>query len=233
MGYKLDVEYRSPCSKTEDPRPCSPDVTLPYSNGEAKDSLTARMQAAPVDVSLVADDGTLSLDAGTLSQALDGNRVARFPSFLSIGTTALAQAEGHPIRRLRVMIHGTPGQMWFGDHAVDYLYEQSILAGFGPLRGHFAPDGFIELHSCNLAEYPDSPTTDSLISQIALAAGVPVVAAQSTQNAATPWMEGSVETWTPRADGTTTREEEEHTIGDAIMGGVESFVDWLYGGTRP
>lgn len=229
MGYKLDVEYQRPCSPSEEDHLCAPGIDQPYGNAAANEAVLEKMRASPVDVSVVADDGTFALDVGALSQAVMCNNTARFPNFASIGGTALEQAAGHPIHRLRVMIHGLPGRMLFGDQTIDYLYEAQIVAGFGPLKGHFAPDGFIELHSCHLADYPDDPTTDALISQIALAAGVPVVAAQSAQSAATPGMDGSTTTWTPQADGTTTQGESSDPTWDAIMGGLESFTDWLYG----
>lgn len=229
QGYSRETEYKTPCSTTEEARPCAPSLTLPYSNGEANETLTERIQGTPVDVSVVADDGTFALDVGTVTQAAFGNTTGRFPSFDAIGFSALDQAAGHPIRRLRVMIHGTPGRMWFGDHSVSDLYGTAIATAFSPLKGHFSEDGFIELHSCNLAQYAEDPSTDSLVSQIAQAAGVPVVASRTAQRAGLPGMDGSTVTWTPQQDGTTTQTEQPHPIDDLLMAGTEALHDWIYG----
>lgn len=228
MDYQSQTGQVAPTPRRIAGEGRAPAVSQIYGNAAANQDL-ARAQPSPVDVAVVADDGTTTMDLATASQILFGSETGSFPDLDGIAAAALAQAEGHPIRRLRIVVHGTPGRMWFGDQSMDYLHFVGGASSFSALKGHFAPDGFIELHSCELAAFAESEGTDALISAIALATGVPVVASRALQQPISPGLDGSTVTWTPQADGTTTRSEQEAPKEDAVMEAIGDLRDWIYG----
>lgn len=228
MDYQSQTGQVTPTPRRIAGEGRAPAVSQIYGNAVANQDL-ARAQQSPVDVAVVADDGTTTMDLATASQILFGSETGSFPNLDGIAAAALAQAEGHPIRRLRIVVHGAPGRMWFGDQSMDYLHFVGGASSFSALKGHFAPDGFIELHSCELAAFAESEGTDALISAIALATGVPVVASRALQQPISPGLDGSTVTWTPQADGTTTRSERPAPKEDAVMEAIGDLRDWIYG----
>ena len=232
MGYQLEngCVTRSPQRAAD--QGCAAPILQAYGNSAANQELNEANQA-PLNVTVTADDGTSAMaitqGIGFPIGFVTGERFGSFPNLDGIAAAALAQAEGHPIRRLRIVVHGTPGRMWFGDQSMDYLHFVGGASSFSALKGHFAPDGFIELHSCELAAFAESEGTDALISAIALATGVPVVASRALQQPISPGLDGSTVTWTPQADGTTTRSEQEAPKEDAVMEAIGDLRDWIYG----
>ena len=155
MGYQLENGCVTRAPQRAADQGCAEPIKQAYGNSAANRDLE-RAQQTPVDVAVMADDGTSAMALATGSQALFGSETASFPNLDGIADAALEQAAGRPIHRLRIVVHGTPGRMWFGDQSMDYLHLMGDTSSFSKLKGHFAPDGFIELHSCQLAEFAES-----------------------------------------------------------------------------
>lgn len=228
MGYLFDGPCVSPSTAAPNVQACNQGFEQPRGNAAMNDELALQK---PVNITVSADDGPAATAISVVVAGLQSEETGRFPDLNGAVDQALEVAGGRPIGRLSIVIHGTPGRMWMGDKAVDYLSSGPVAAAFARLRGHFSADGAIELNSCNLAQYPED-SVDVLVSQMALAAGVPVIAPQSAQASAWPGLEGSTVTWTPQADGTTARSTQPHPVGDTIMGGLEAgrdLLDWIFG----
>ena len=223
MSYQRDQNLSETIAQARPAGAAPPALTQPYGNQAAQEALVDRTKE-PIDITAIDDsEGGFGAPDNDLywSAVFDSGEVP-FTNVASMVDGILAQAGDRPIGTLRIEAHSESGVMYAGIKGGDIVSRYSFLdfaPQFSRLAGHFAPDGRVEIHGCNFAEFGGG---EALLAEFSKLWGVPVTAPRQLQLALIPGMEGSTVTVMPDGKGGTQLVEQPSAM-DGVMRGVEDF----------